>query len=104
VSWHGVALGCPDWSDKSHALAFTLESLRARYTFHGMVNAYWEPLSFELPPVPKEARGSFRVCIDTALDSPDDIRPWREASPHTAATYLVRPRSLVLLVLALDPA
>jgi isoamylase len=104
VSWHGVALGCPDWSEKSHALAFTLESLRARYSFHGMVNAYWEPLTFELPPVPKQARGSFRRCIDTALESPDDIRPWREAPVHPAPSYLVQPRSFVLLALALDPA
>ena len=54
IEWHGVALNRPDWSDHSHSLAFTLRSLRGRFLLHGMLNAYWEPLTFELPPVPAE--------------------------------------------------
>ena len=44
----------PDWSDHSHSLAFTLRSSAARFLLHGMFNAYWEPLTFELPPAPDE--------------------------------------------------
>jgi isoamylase len=41
IEWHGVALNRPDWSEHSHSLAFTIESLRAQFLFHGMLNAYW---------------------------------------------------------------
>ena len=52
IEWHGVALNQPDWSDHSHALAFTLRSLGARFLLHGMFNAYWEPLTFEVQAGP----------------------------------------------------
>ena len=102
IAWHGVALNRPDWSERSHSLAFTLQSLRARYLLHGMLNAYWEPLTFELPPVLAEGQQPWRRCIDTALASPDDIYLWEKAPLVTQATYLVQPRSLALLALALQ--
>jgi len=49
-----------------------------------MLNAYWEPLTFELPPVPADRQQRWRRCIDTALDSPDDICPWETAPAVTA--------------------
>jgi glycogen operon protein len=95
IQWHGVKLGQPDWGDDSHTLAFTLESLTARYTLHGMLNAYWEPLTFELPGPP--ATGDpWRRIIDTALASPDDIRVWDLAPPFAGTSYLLEPRSLAL--------
>ncbi|HWP07673.1 MAG TPA: glycogen debranching protein GlgX [Polyangiaceae bacterium] len=104
MTWHGVALDCPDWSGKSHSLAFTLRSLNDRYAFHGIINAYWEPLTFELPPVPAVNAGTWRRCIDTSLASPDDIRPWAEAAVHSERTYRVGSRSVVLLARPLAPA
>jgi glycogen operon protein len=102
--WHGVALNRPDWSDYSHSLAFTLRSLRARFMLHAMLNAYWEPLTFELPPVPAERRQAWRRRIDTALMSPDDISPWETAPVVGQPTYVVQPRSVVVLALALAGA
>ena len=103
ITWHGVALGCPDWSEKSHTLAFTLRSQRGHYSLHAMINAFWEPLSFELPPVSAGALGgSWRRCIDTALASPNDIHHWSEAPSHAGPAYLVAARSLVLLALAFE--
>jgi isoamylase len=102
IEWHGVALNQPDWSEHSHSLAFTLRSLRGRFLLHNMLNAYWEPLTFELPPVPAESQQHWRRCIDTALASPDDIYPWEKAPLFTETTYVVQPRSLVLLSLALQ--
>ncbi|HEX5098777.1 MAG TPA: glycogen debranching enzyme GlgX, partial [Polyangiaceae bacterium] len=107
ISWHGVELDCPDWSDRSHSLAFTLWSLNERYAFHGIINAYWEALTFELPPVPEGVPGTWRRCVDTSLASPDDIQPWGEAPPHAERTYRVGARTVVLLALRLpapDPA
>jgi glycogen operon protein len=100
VEWHGVELGRPDWSETSHSLAFTLRSLRGRFLFHGMFNAYWEPLTFDLPPLLAEQ--AWRRCIDTALDAPDDICPWHAASIVGQPRYAVQPQSVVLLALALD--
>jgi isoamylase len=99
IEWHGVALKHPDWSDHSHSIAFTLRSLRYRLLLHGMLNAYWEPLTFELPPV--SAEQGWRRWIDTALEAPDDICPWESAPVVRQPTYEVQPRSVVLLVLAL---
>ena len=104
IEWHGVVLNRPDWSDHSHSLAFTVRSLHARFVLHGMLNAYWEPLTFELPPVPAERRQAWRRCIDTALMAPDDISPWETAPVVGQPTYVVQPRSVVLLALALQEA
>jgi isoamylase len=103
IEWHGVALRHPDWSDPSHSLAFTLRSPHGRFLLHGMLNAYWEPLTFELPPVPVDhQQGWWRRCIDTALDSPDDICPWETAPVVSQMTYVAQPRSVVLLALAFE--
>ncbi|OHB62941.1 MAG: glycogen debranching enzyme GlgX [Planctomycetes bacterium RBG_13_60_9] len=102
IDWHGVRLYNADWGEQSHTLAFTLRNLSARFLLHGMLNAYWEPLTFELPPVLAESRQTWRRCIDTALASPDDIHPWPEAPSVAEATYVVQPRSVVLLALAIQ--
>jgi glycogen operon protein len=68
-----------------------------------MLNAYWEPLTFELPEA-AERQQTWRCCIDTALESPDDICPWESAPAVRQTTYLVQPRSVVLLALALEGA
>jgi glycogen operon protein len=101
IEWHGVALGRPDWSDCSHALAVTVRSLGARILLHTMLNAYWEPLMFEIPPVPAGHQRPWRRCIDTALASPDDICLWGAAPAIEQSTYLVQPRSVALLARAL---
>jgi isoamylase len=98
IDWHGVRLDSPDWSEQSRSLAFTLRSLYGRFSLHGMLNAYWEPLTFELPPV--ELENPWRRCVDTALRSPDDISPWEKAPSLTQSTYRVESRSLVLFARA----
>ena len=66
-----------------------------------MLNAYWDPLTFELPPVAADSQDRWRRCIDTALASPDDIGGWKDAPVVEGPTYAVQPRSLALLALAL---
>jgi glycogen operon protein len=101
VEWHGVGLNRPDWGEASRSLAVTLRSAAGRFLFHAMLNAYWEPLTFELPPAPAESLEPWRRCIDTALASPDDLCPWDKAPFVGRATYDVAPRSVVFLALAL---
>ncbi|HEU4935890.1 MAG TPA: glycogen debranching protein GlgX [Vicinamibacterales bacterium] len=94
LDWHGTTLDRPDWSEHSHSLAFTMKSLRSRFLLHAMLNAYWEPLTFELPP---SSEHRWRRCIDTSLVSPDDVRRWEEAPMVEPAVYVVQSRSVVLL-------
>jgi isoamylase len=98
IEWHGVRLGQPDWGDDSHSLACTLWSLSGRLAVHLMVSAYWEPLRFELPPVPGGPGATWNRLIDTALDAPEDIANPGDAWPIAADSYALRPRSLVLLL------
>ncbi|NUQ61944.1 MAG: glycogen debranching protein GlgX [Pirellulales bacterium] len=99
IQWRGVRLDSPDWGVHSHSLAATAKAPRLGAVFHWMLNAYWEPLDFELPPAPSEHPGPWRRWVDTALESPEDIFPWRCGPAVTNAHYNVQPRSLVILVL-----
>ena len=96
VQWHGVRLNSPDWGQESHVVAATVAIPGNRLLLHIMVNAYWEALSFEIPRN-GEAYEPWRRCVDTFLDSPDDICTWPDASVVNGSTYLVRPRTVVLL-------
>ena len=78
-AWHGVKLGQPDWSHHSHSVAFSGELRKDRIVFCMILNAYREPLHFELPPLRNGSDNSWRRWIDTALDSPMDIVPWQSA-------------------------
>ena len=84
-------------------MAFTAELRLARLRFHLILNAYWEPLDFELPPADESTGGAWRRWIDTALESPDDIAPWEEAPVVTGLTYRAEGRSVVTLYAPLGP-
>ena len=102
IDWHGVRTHRPDWSDWSHSLAMTFRRPNARYALHAMLNSYWEPLVFQLPPPPGGRR--WRRCIDTSAECPNDVRPLDEALDVEQTRYHVQPRSIVLLVSRLEPA
>ena len=96
-AWHGVKLGQPDWSQHSHSVAFSGELRKERILFYMILNSYWEPLHFELPPVPDGSDNPWRRWIDTALDSPLDIVPWQTAPSIPGYTYRAEARSVVVL-------
>ncbi len=94
VRWYGVR-GAPDLSFSSRTIARFLsgasESDRDLYL---MVNAYWEPLTFEIGEPP--SAGAWRRVIDTSLQSPEDFAEEGQG-PVIASEYRLGPRSLVLL-------
>jgi isoamylase len=96
-AWHGVKLGRPDWSDHSHSVAFEAELRREGLRVYLILNAYWEPLEFELPPVGAGDAGPWRRWIDTALEVPEDIVPWPTAPVWPGDTYRAAARSVVML-------
>jgi glycogen operon protein len=95
-AWHGVKLNRPDWGDNSHSVAFGAELRREKLVIHLILNAYWEPLEFELPPA-APGRRPWQRWIDTSLPSPQDIVEWQTAPPVPGNTYRAGPRSVVVL-------
>ncbi|HEX4708343.1 MAG TPA: glycogen debranching protein GlgX [Candidatus Udaeobacter sp.] len=95
LAWHGVKLNQPDWGESSHSIAFTVEA--GDLLFHVILNAYWQPLDFELPPLDNAAENPWRRWIDTALDSPHDILEWAKAEPLHGYYYRADSRSMVML-------
>jgi glycogen operon protein len=91
--WHGVRLRQPDWGPHSHSLALEMELPEDGLCFYLILNAYWEPLDFELPP----AEGPWRRWIDTTLACPEDIVLWQTALPTAGPAYRAGPRSVVAL-------
>jgi glycogen operon protein len=95
IAWHGVKVLQPDWGPDSHALAFGAELPQEKMSLHLMMNAYWEPLEFELPD---GGTDRWRRWIDTSLTSPEDIVPWQLAEPpQDPHRYRVASRSVVVL-------
>jgi len=99
-SWHGVKLNQPDWSGHSHSVAFTAELQQEKMLLHLILNAYWEPLEFELPSL--DSSGMWRRWIDTALDSPHDIVDWQSSPWVQGFNYRVEARSVVVLLADLE--
>ena len=96
VTWHGVEVGHPDWGETSHSLAFelTLASNPGAHLYVAL-NAFWEPLEFELPPL--AAGLGWALAADSSAPAPDDVPvPPRRLADDTRR-YLVGPRSAVVI-------
>jgi isoamylase len=96
MAWHGVKHLQPDWLPHSHSLAFGAEMRREGLELYVIMNAYWEPLCFELPEAGE--REPWCRWIDTSLKTPDDIVPWQAArAVADQRSYAARERSVVVL-------
>jgi len=93
--WHGTRLNQPDWGPDSHAVALGVELKGEGLQLHLILNAFWEPLDFELPP--HDGSGPWLRWIDTARPSPEDIVEWKAAVPIPDGSYRAGPRSVVML-------
>ena len=98
ITWHGVNLNDPDWSEHSHCISCTIQSLSGSTAMHYMVNAFSEALSFEIPNPNHHEGLCWKRLIDTALESPDDICSLSVAPEITGPKYHVNSRSMVVLV------
>ena len=86
-------LNQPDWSHSSHSIALTAEIVRNKLFIHWILNAWREPLDFELPT----ECGQWNRWIDTSLEPPDDIVTRDEARPVAERSYRAAPYSVVVL-------
>jgi glycogen operon protein len=97
IAWHGVRVDEPDWRASSHSLAFSAELRSENLLMYMILNAYWEPLDFELPAVRGQDSNVWRRWIDTALLSPQDIVEWQTAPSIPGSSYRAEARSVVAL-------
>jgi glycogen operon protein len=74
-----------------------------RAFFHVILNAYWEPLEFELPSVADGVQHPWRRWIDIFLDSPHDIVDWEHAPVAPGHSYRAEAHSVVVLFAGLEP-
>jgi glycogen operon protein len=98
-TWHGVKIGRPDWSSSSHSIALSAHMPEENVITYLIFNAYWEPLEFQLP---HGDRGPWKRWIDTALDAPNDIVPWRDSPIVPGFKYVAGARSVVALHTEVD--
>ena len=96
ISWHGVKLGQPDWSDYSRCLAFSLRHPEKHEYLHVMLNAYWEPLEFELPWL-ENGESWYRV-LDTSLPLNETFCELEVAVEITTQNYTANGRTCVVLM------
>ena len=94
-AWHGVQLDQPDWGAGSRSIAVRGQLSQADLQFHLILNAYSEPLEFELPD--SSGGAVWHRWIDTALESPEDIVPWEQARPFSGDRYRAESHSVVML-------
>jgi glycogen operon protein len=97
VIWHGTNLEEPGWEDNDRTLAFTLHHPEADEQLYVMLNSYWKPLPFKLPPLLTPEKQWYRI-VDTALPPPEDFCA-PEKAPHLYGNkYKVEARSSVIFM------
>jgi glycogen operon protein len=100
IQWHGTALNRPDWGSDSHSVAVAFHNHALSQIRYIAINSYWNPLKFELPPLPGSSSRWIRV-IDTSLATPDDISDPGRGSEVLGSNYIVNPHSIIVLHYAL---
>ncbi|MFM7267174.1 MAG: glycogen debranching protein [Cyanobium sp.] len=90
--WHGVEWRQPDWATWSHCLAWSLQDQERGLLLWCGLNAYYQPMRFEIPPCP----AGWRRVIDTALPADRDLP--EDPSPFSDSFAALQSRSLLLLV------
>jgi glycogen operon protein len=96
IIWHGERLEAPLWHDpNARLLAFTLSGLTAdEPSLHVILNMSHESRTLAVPTL---ERLTWRRALDTALASPEDIRPYDNQAVAAEGFYAAQPRSVVVL-------
>jgi glycogen operon protein len=95
VNWYGVGEQI-DRNPYSHSLAFCVHGAsQDDRDIYVMVNAWSQDLRFAIQ---EGTPGSWRRVVDTALDSPDDMREPEQEMPVSGLEYVVGARSVVVLL------
>ncbi len=96
-----IHLNQPDWGEQSHSLAFELfnpESDGEYEHLYIVLNAYWEPLDFQLPNLPMGR--CWARFADTSQPSTADFAELPVTLPESLNSYPAKARSVVVLMVA----
>lgn len=86
IAWHGLKQNKPDWGSHSRSIAFELYHTEFVDSIYVILNAYSEPLEFELP---KPKKGfTWVMLVNTALPSPKDFVSEKKRKPYKEKSYL----------------
>ncbi|WP_354624356.1 glycogen debranching protein GlgX [Psychromonas sp. MME2] len=94
IRWHGVKLNQPDWSDSSHAIAFESTNTHSQRITYTIVNAFSEPLNFEIP---KTSNRKWLRVVDTSLTDNNDIYVEGDTKTWVKDEYRAAAHSIVIL-------
>ncbi len=95
IAWHGVKLHQPDYSSPSHSIAFELFHPDQKERFYVAINAYWEPLTFEVPRLPVDQKWS--LAIDTSIDFEQEAQSISKPTLMINSEISVQARSINIL-------
>jgi glycogen operon protein len=96
ITWHGVRLNKPDFSDFSHSLAYEMKApVEGEHVFV-MMNAYWKPLNFNLPHV--DSGYAWHRVVDTSLGAGYDYCQPGKSPLVEGKRYKLKDRSVAVLV------
>lgn len=95
ITWHGVKLNEPDWSNNSRCLAFTLLHPEANEEIHVMVNAYWKDLKFQIPKLKKK---KWVKVLDTSASTPNDFYQTGQEENIDKKLINIMDRSIIILM------
>ncbi len=95
ITWHGIKLKKPDWSENSHSLAFTLFHPKAKEIYHVMINTYWKDLRFDIPPMFHGYK--WLQIINTGLPGPNAFSDCDDAKIIESKSMKLKSRSVIML-------
>lgn len=94
ISWYNTAGDAADISYYSRTLSYYINGASVEDDdFFVMINSYWEPIYFTLPL----SMTGWKVIINTALHSPNDIDIFTNSPTITSPQLLVQDRSVLVL-------
>ncbi|MCG8309883.1 MAG: glycogen debranching protein GlgX [Cytophagales bacterium] len=95
ITWHGVHLNKPDWSENSRSLAFTLFHPAANEIIHVIVNAYWKKLKFQIP---KLVEKKWYKIVDTSEVAGKDFSALGKGATIDQRKIQVPDRSIIVMM------
>jgi len=95
ITWHGIELNKPDWSENSQSLAFTLFHPKAGEAVHVVVNAFWKSLKFQIPEI--KGKTWYKI-VDTAAEAPNDFCEIGKGKIINKSLLTVSDRSIMVLM------
>ena len=95
ITWHGVELNKPDWSENSRSLAFTLFHPEADEIIHVIVNAFWKKLKFQIPIIDQK---KWYKIVDTSETTGTGFNELEKSEIINRPKLTVKDRTIIIMM------